>query len=142
MILVTRSKLPMEKIPCLSTENENAHKKYLVYSSRLVKKNLGVAWGCEQPFRIKLGSRFWDHFGVAKRKGLGTAAIRPDKALHKIPQETGTEQVRTPLSTDCRDQLLTRKVMYFFCAFVFSDDRCMTAVNRQGLAVLVCTLDV
>ena len=31
--------------------------KSLMYSSRLVKKKLGVAWGREHPFRIQLGSR-------------------------------------------------------------------------------------
>ena len=50
----------------LANETHLLTTKSLVCSSRLVKKNLGVAWGSEHPLRIKLGSQSekgWEPLG-------------------------------------------------------------------------------
>ena len=44
-----------------------------VCSSRLVKKIVGSRTSIQD--QVGVAEKFWDHFGVAKRKGLGTAAL-------------------------------------------------------------------
>ena len=50
--------------------------KSLAYSSRLVKQIWGRV-GSQTSIQDQVGvaENLWDHFGVAKRKGLGTAAL-------------------------------------------------------------------
>ena len=81
-----------------------------VYSSRLVKNNLGVACGREHRFRIKLGSRkiLGTILGVPKRKGLVTAGLQADirqlLLFHAI--RTNTKTRPPPFGMTCAVLLL------------------------------------
>ena len=69
--------------------------KSLVYNTRLVKKILGRV-GSRRSIQDQVGvaeNNVWDHFGVAKRKWLGTTDITAH--ITKSEQKILTEQFKT-----------------------------------------------
>ena len=78
------ARIEMEQSSPVKNESHLLALKSLVFGSRLVKKSSRGSRTSSQ-HQVGIAENFGDHFGVGKRKGLGTDGLEPSSGQRSSP---------------------------------------------------------